>query len=106
MKIYQQLGRIAIIGILAISRAPARAASIEGVIEKNVDGDTVWFQPDDEDRKKGDAETRLKIRMVGIDAPETHLSSSQGVVGQGKYGEEASREMERLAPVGSHVTLE
>lgn len=68
----------------------------KGVISKNVDGDTVWVNIKKE---------RLKIRMHGIDAPETNLPGKGGPWSQGKPGEEASKYMKRLVPLGSEVQL-
>lgn len=80
----------------------SKTVLVEGTIEKTVDGDTVWVQPS---RREG-AETRMKIRMLGMDAPETHLPSPHGVVGQGRWGDAATEYMADLAPVDSDIELE
>ena len=77
---------------------------VKGSVEKNVDGDTIWVQST-EWSGNGPRE-RLKIRMVGIDAPESHLPTSEGVVSQGEFGELAAEAMMSLAPVGTKVTVQ
>ena len=44
-----------------------------GYVQKITDGDTIWFNT----RKDFSVETRLKIRMVHMDAPETHLPTDR-----------------------------
>jgi len=94
------------IGISVFSAFYAlHASALPGTIEKNVDGDTVWVQATNQPNSWGKRE-RLKIRMIGIDAPESHLPTSQGVVGQGDFGNIASEHMTKLAPVGTKVVVD
>lgn len=74
-----------------------------GYVQKITDGDTIWFNT----RKDFSTETRLKIRMVHIDAPETHLpTTNHGVVGQGHWGDDATEMMEKLIPLETKVQLD
>lgn len=83
-------------------RAPA-VKLIKGKITKVTDGDTVWFEPN----KGGNATAvTLKVRMIGMDTPETHLPSPNGVVGQQPWGDKAADNLASHIPVGSKVTLE
>jgi len=82
---------------------------VAGVISKNVDGDTVHVCPGQSPDCSTDPEVtnhRLIIRMVGIDAPETHLPSPHGIVGQGKFGDDSARYLSSLVPFGARVILE
>ncbi len=84
---------------------------IHGMIEKDIDGDTVWVQSAKNraipDGSKGTAsDNRLKIRMLGIDAPESHLVTPHGVVGQGKWGTDAFAYLSELIPVGVAVQVQ
>lgn len=65
---------------------------IEGSITKVVDGDTVGLL-----YQGGD----YRIRMVGIDTPETHFLGKS----QGYWGEEAHSFLERLLPIGAPVRV-
>ena len=60
------------------------AQRVEGRVTRVVDGDTVWCE---------DAHgTKLRIRLVGIDAPEVgHLRNGGGSTPGQPYGEEARR---------------
>ncbi len=73
-----------------------------GYVQKVTDGDTIWFNT----RKDFDVETRLKIRMVHMDSPETHLPTKGGVVGQGHYGVQAHKMLARLLDGYEKVQLE
>lgn len=98
------LAKLTGLGLFALLTTLAQAkAMIPGTIEKDVDGDTLWVQPSRNDNSLRD---RLKIRMIGIDAPETHLPTSSGVVGQQPFGDSATDEMVKLAPVGKRVEVE
>jgi endonuclease YncB( thermonuclease family) len=81
----------------------AKAKIIKGTITKNVDGDTVWVEKDRSERVD---RAPLKIRFIGIDAPESHLPSNSGIVGQGHFGDDAADYMSRLLPIDSIVTVE
>lgn len=100
---------------------PAIAASKyhKGVVEKESDGDTIWVTvsgPGKAPRNEmGNVEptatpkkpdNRMKIRMVGMDTPETHLPTPKGVVSQGKYGDLATEALAEKIPVGTKVTVE
>lgn len=94
--------------------AVAGERNVKGVISKVVDGDTLWVTP------RGDAETTptqladeakppkpktLKIRMISIDTPETHLVTPKGVMGQQPWGDSAAAELAELLPLGKSVTV-
>jgi endonuclease YncB( thermonuclease family) len=63
-----------------------------------VDGDTVHAK----DKKN----QIVKIRMQGIDSPESHLITDHGVVGQMPWGEEASLSLQKMLKKGDQVELE
>lgn len=88
-----------------MSWVQARSTDVPGAIEKISDGDTVWVDP-----KGGGAKApkdRLKIRMIEMDAPETHLPTpSSGVVGQGHWGDKATEFLAALTPKGTRVVVE
>lgn len=96
--------RLACAAFFCFSTLSVADELVKGSIEKTVDGDTLWVQAN-QWGANGPRE-RLKIRMIGIDAPETHLPTSEGIVGQGKFGEAASAAMAKLAPIGTKVTVE
>ena len=56
-----------------------------GAITKNVDGDTLWVQPNSS--AHSDLEdwrvNVIKVRMINIDAPEEHLVTDEGVLDRG-----------------------
>jgi micrococcal nuclease len=72
--------------------ASAPAGRTAGVVTSVVDGDTLHV-------RSGGRE--VKVRLLGIDTPETHRPGTPVECG----GRQASASMARLAPVGSHVTL-
>lgn len=85
-------------GMLAISKAFAAAETdFYGTVMRIVDGDTIHFKNVNA-RKNA---PNMKIRMVGIDTPETHLESDRGTQSQGYWGEAATEALERMLPVGS-----
>src|SRR5262245_28170297 len=86
-----------------ISQVGIASTTVSGVIEKNVDGDTVWVKTKGENGIE--KRTRLKIRMQLIDAPESHLPTSSGPVAQGEWGDWAAGELAKLTPVGTKVTV-
>jgi endonuclease YncB( thermonuclease family) len=69
----------------------------EGKIFSIADGDTVTVSS---------AGKRLKIRMVGMDSPEAHLSVPGGVVSQGKFGSAGTKAITAMIPVGTSVRVE
>jgi len=99
---------IRLMGIaLFCASSSLNALTVGGTIEKNVDGDTVWVAAKNSTwGTPAKGRERLKIRMIGIDAPESHLPTPQGVVGQGDFGDIAAEKMVGLAPVGSKVTVD
>lgn len=81
----------------------ARAEIVEGVVSRIVDGDTIWLETDDYDEE---TDERLKVRLVGIDAPETHLATSEGTFSQGKWGDAATAKLAEMAPVGTRIQVD
>ena len=69
-------------------------AAEQGVVERVVDGDTIWVTT-------GPTHARQKIRLLEIDAPETNLTSGQAECG----GFEAMAFARQELPVGSAVHL-
>ncbi|WP_373494043.1 thermonuclease family protein [Aquiflexum sp.] len=63
-------------------------------VSKFVDGDTFWIT-----NSKGEQE---KIRLIGVDAPETRRTGKKGI---GYYGKEAAAYVEKLL-VGKKIRLE
>ncbi len=74
----------------------------KGYVQKITDGDTIWFNT----RKDFDVDTRLKIRMLHIDAPETHLPTSNGIVNQGHWGDAATKKLMSLLEIEQKVVLD
>jgi len=74
------------------------ATQIKGKILKVVDGDTVHVQPTG-------GGNLVKVRMLGMDTPETHLAVKGGVVGQQPWGDQAAAALEKLAPVNASVVV-
>lgn len=67
----------------------AQGASVYGIVERVVDGDTVWVRTEGTER--------LKIRMLGMDTPESVFPSEQfGVVGQRPWGKQATAYLQSL----------
>ncbi len=107
---------------LFVGVAEARMDLIDGWIEKVSDGDSIWLQTEPMSvkfaRSLGAAsflhsaldegkDTRLKVRMVGIDAPETQLPvKGEGIVSQGHWGDEATLHLAKLLPLGLKVKME
>ncbi len=83
------------------------------IVEKIVDGDTIWVQPMDAVFweitpmfPEGSPKTRIKIRMMGIDAPESHLpTENYGVVGQQPWGDISTQNLKSLIKEGYSVRL-
>lgn len=82
---------------------------ILGTLERVSDGDTVSVLRsrsldnlflDDFDAP------RLKIRMTGMDAPEVHLPTPNGMVGQGRWGDAATNYLIRLFRPSKEVLLD
>lgn len=71
----------------------AKVEEIRGSITKVVDGDTVGILYRGVD---------YRIRMVGIDTPETHFQGKS----QGYWGEEAHARLEKMIPIGTEVRVE
>ncbi|MBI4405881.1 MAG: thermonuclease family protein [Deltaproteobacteria bacterium] len=104
------LGWIALSSVCSysVARMAAGMQAIEGVVVKNVDGDTVYVCPVDDFSCRQDpssSEAKLKIRMIGMDAPETHVPTTSGMVGQGPWGEKAASWLAKTIPVGRNVKV-
>lgn len=81
------------------AQTPLRTVKmVRAEVTRVVDGDTVHAL--DSDGKV------LKIRMQGMDAPESKLPTDHGVVGQLPWGKESSDSLTRMLPKGSRVQLE
>ncbi len=100
--------------ICALS-AQAAPKVVQGVINRIVDGDTVnvqanpsrGFDSATEFYAGSDGAGALKIRMLGIDAPETHFPTPKhGIVGQQPWGDDATAYLEGFLKAGSSVTLQ
>lgn len=99
------------------SLAQGRSFYQEGSIQKVSDGDTVWFYPDKSswgfDLSSGldtdwgpSAEGRLTIRMMGMDAPESHLPApGHGMVGQPPWGDWSTSYLSQLVQSGKNAIL-
>jgi endonuclease YncB( thermonuclease family) len=85
-------GLLALVGVASPSAAASVTATLRqrATIVKVVDGDTVNV------RLRGGRET--PVRLLGMDTPEVYPVVECG-------GPEASRSLERLLPVGTHVRL-
>jgi micrococcal nuclease len=79
-------------GVSAVGGTSTRAR-----VARVVDGDTIAVSIDG-----ADSDEERSVRLLGIDTPETHRPGTPIECG----GPEASANMERLAPPGTHVTLE
>jgi endonuclease YncB( thermonuclease family) len=63
-----------------------------------IDGDTVHV--------KDSKDQVIKIRMQGIDSPESHLITDHGMVGQMPWGQDASDSLQKMLKKGDKVELE
>jgi len=91
-----------LVSVSGLAKDLVQSSVVTGTVTKSVDGDTVNFRPDDARSEDKD----WKIRMIGIDAPETHFPvPGRKPVGQQPWGDEAGEYMEANVPVGSRVTL-
>lgn len=110
--VYLSLGIAATLWVSNCVAAETATGSrmIKGVISKVVDGDTLWVTP------KGGAGNRasetsatkpkvLKIRMLGMDAPEAHLPVAGGMASQAPWGDQSTGELAELLPLGTNVTV-
>jgi len=93
-------GAIVVGSLLAVFAGSAQAkVSVRSfVIDRVIDGDTVHGH---DDQKQP-----VKIRMQGIDSPESHLITDEGRFAQAPWGDEASNSLTRMLPVGSRAELE
>jgi len=88
----------------AQAKLPVRTVKVRTVkviraqVTRVVDGDTVHALDSD-----GEV---IKIRMQGVDAPESKLPTDQGIVGQMPWGKASSDSLTRMLPKGSRVQLE
>jgi endonuclease YncB( thermonuclease family) len=89
---------------------------VQGTVKKIVDGDTVHLDARSaysalsgnlDLYASADPQNDLKIRMLGIDAPETHFPSKKhGVVGQQPWGDEATKYLGQMIKVGGVVAAQ
>jgi endonuclease YncB( thermonuclease family) len=98
--------RIFLAFLLVIStNASAGVRYVEGRTVSNsfgdivTDGDTVRVEP-------LDGGPVMKIRMMGIDTPESKLPVRGGVVGQQPWGDQAAAMLASMLPLGTRVTVE
>ncbi len=70
----------------------AEVLDIAGVVEHLADGDTLTVRS---------GSRRLRVRMLGMDAPELHYRGQS----QGPWAEAALRQLRLLAPLGARVRL-
>jgi endonuclease YncB( thermonuclease family) len=103
------------LGLFAFAlTAQAAPGVVQGVISKVVDGDTVNVDPKSLRRVSNESDYAdyagdedVKVRMLGIDAPETHFPTpDKGVVGQQPWGDLATAYLKGFLKVGSAVTLQ
>jgi endonuclease YncB( thermonuclease family) len=74
------------------------AKQFKGEVTKITDGDTIHVESNDE---------TYKIRMIGMDAPEEHITAKgKGVLAQQPWGTQATKYLEKMIPVGTKVTVE
>jgi endonuclease YncB( thermonuclease family) len=84
---------------------------VHGTVARDVDGDTLWVKRTSNISAnsliKADKDNAiLKIRMLGIDAPESCFPTENGCVGQGEFGKTAKKILAGLAPVGIRVKVD
>jgi len=110
--VYLSVGIVAAWASLSTTTASAADKVIRGEISKVVDGDTVWVTPHgnnqneenfDEPPKKAEY---IKVRMVHMDTPETHLvTKGNGVQGQQPWGDLATEALAQILPLQKKVQL-
>jgi len=93
----------ALLGLVSIAKAFALESVHDGYISRIVDGDTVHFKNDSDN----EADEALKIRMIGIDAPELHFPDGSGKMrAQNPWGQDATDFLQSLIPPQSAVRLQ
>ena len=93
---------ISLLGLIAFSTVqPGELRLTPGKVFRIVDGDTIVFT-----QNKNAEVKNLKVRMIGVDTPETHLVTDHGVVSQGYWGEAATAYLKRLIPAKTDVLLQ
>lgn len=95
---FWSFGVAALAGVAWTSSVQAAVGVRSGNVIRVVDGDTVHAV----DSQKN----VIKIRMQGIDAPESHLITDTGSAGQLPWGPEASDSLKKLVKVGDRVEIE
>ena len=84
------LGAVGLALVLFVATAGEAARSVGGTVRRVLDGDTAIVQTS--------PRTRLRCRLVGIDAPEVSHRIRQGGMTPGQpYGPEAKRALEQMA---------
>jgi endonuclease YncB( thermonuclease family) len=87
----------------AATTAFAAERSIQGYVTKIVDGDTIHFHAADAPSTVSD----LNVRLLGMDAPESHFKGADGEWhNQGPWGEAAAKYLAKLIPVETNIVLE
>lgn len=98
------IGTIIIFPNISKSLAAVTTLKATGEVISIADGDTVTLK-----KIKGDASLpeKMKIRFLGIDTPESHLSvaGQSKPVSQGHWADDAADAMAKLIPVGTQVSV-
>ena len=93
----------------AVASITAPASVLNAKVTRNVDGDTIWVEKTGQSREYADAKPNpsiLKIRMLGMDAPESCFPTAGGCVGQGHFGTDSKEKLAELVPVGTRVRID
>ncbi len=100
---------LVLIAVTVLGAGAGFGAKVGGIVVKEVDGDTLWVEkgrPGPDGEYSSRKPVILKIRMVGIDAPESCFPTTGGCQSQGHFGTDSKNELAALAPVGAKVSVE